>query len=83
MAKQGKDLSVVHLEVDAVDSLEAIVVHLGQVCDLQILVLKLHSGHLGRHSFIVGLIDVFKFKWVVNLVVRVTQSAPTLELLLV
>lgn len=58
MAEQSKDLAVVHLEIDAIDSMEAIVVDLGQVCDLHVLILELHSGDLGRNGLIVFLLDV-------------------------
>ena len=58
MAKKRKDLPVVHLEVNAIDGLEAIRVHLSQVLNLQVLIVELKTGDFWRHWLVVALIEV-------------------------
>ena len=83
MAQQGEDLSVVHLQVDAVDGLEAVRVDFGQVLDLEELIVKFKPGHLGGHGFIVLLVEILKLEWIIDLITCAFfgKSAPSLDLL--
>ena len=84
MAEQGKDLTVVHFQIDSIDGLETIRIRLLQVLDLEVLVFKLHASNLGSDRLIVLLLQVFKLKWVADLVViACAQSITTLELFLI
>ena len=84
MAQQGKNLTVVHLEIDAVYCTEFVRVYLCQVLNLQVLVLKLKSGDFRWHRLVVFLVEVFELKGIDDLFISVfiLQSAPSLHLLL-
>lgn len=53
MAEQHKDLVGVHLEVNAVDSLESIVILLKQICNLYNFALLLLNENLTRNRLVV------------------------------
>ena len=82
MAKERKDLPVVHLEVDAIDGLEAVRVRLRQVCHLQVLVVELEAGNLWRYRLVVALVHVLDLEWIDDSVASVFQSASPRDLLL-
>ena len=74
MAQECKYLTVVHLQIDAIDCFEAIVVHFGQVTDLQELVLKLKSGNFGCNRLVVFALQIFKFE-------RIDKRLPSITFL--
>lgn len=64
MAQEGEYLSAVHLQIDAVDSFESVVVDLREIADLQELVLQLESGNLGGDRLVVFSLQILEFEWV-------------------
>lgn len=62
MAKKCKNLTIVHLQVNAVHSLETIRIDLSQILNLQVLVFKLHSSNFWSYWLIVLWIEIFKLE---------------------
>ena len=83
MAQQGKDLAVVHLEIDPVDGTELVRVYLSKILDFQILVLELKSGDFGRNRLVVLLVEILQLKGIDDLLVStfILLSVPALNLL--
>ena len=79
MAQESENLSVVHLEVDAIDRLEAVRIDLSQVLDLQVLVLELQAGHLRSDRLVIFLIKILGLKGV-DFIFIVFQGFPAVLL---
>ena len=57
-------MSIVHLQIYAVDSFKAVVVDLGQVTNLQELILQLKPSDLRSNWLIVFSFQILQFKWI-------------------
>lgn len=64
MAKKCKNLAIIHFQVDAIHSLEAIRIYLSKILNFQVLVFKLHSSNFWSYWLVVRWIKIFKLKGV-------------------
>ena len=71
MSKQGENLALVHLQIDALHSLEAIRINLFDITDLQVLIVELLRRNFGSDALVVSPIQVLQLKWI-------RQSLPSL-----
>ena len=62
MAEESEDLSIVHLQVDAIDCLEAVWIHLEKTFHSEILVFKLKSGDFRRNRLMVFFFKILGLK---------------------
>ena len=82
MAEKREYLTIVHLQVDAVDSLESVRVRFCQVSDLHVLVVELKASDFRWYGLIVLFVEVLDLKWISDCVSSLTQRCPSLGFLL-